>query len=106
MAKTPAKKSKPTPAAKPATARVAKSRATPLAGYLVLARGKPLVLSHEEGSPKGGILDRNEQGTLFARLNAAQAAIKRTVKHQDGKPKALTVEGYVIIRVDQPPNAA
>lgn len=74
-----------------------------LAGYLVLANGKPLALTTAEGSPKGGVLERSDRATLFARLNAAQAALKRTAKHHEGKPKALKTEACIIVRADQPP---
>ena len=104
MAKTATPKGKTT---KPASAtKSAKPLATSLAGYLVLASGKPLALSTAEGSPKGGVLERRDRATLFARLNAgqaAQAALKRTAKHNEGKPKALNAEACVMVRVDQPP---
>lgn len=102
MAKTPAKKAKPTKATTaPAVTKAAKKPAPALGGYVVLARGKPLALSLGESYPKGGILERCERGTLFNRLNAAQAAVKRTAKYREANPKAVNTDTCEVIRLDK-----
>lgn len=105
MAKTQAKKSKTAATKTTQALPPPKARTGPLAGYLILARGKPLALSSGDASPKGGVLALSDQGTLFARLNAAQAALRRTSKHHEGKAKALNTDSCVIVRVDHPPAA-
>lgn len=78
---------------------------TRMAGYVVLLKGKPLALSVSEGTPKNGVLERNERATLFTRLQGAQGAINRTVKHGEGKKGALNPDNCQIVRVDHLPAA-
>ena len=97
--KTPAR-----PAATPSKTPSAKAATGALAGYLILARGKPLRLVAGEGIPKGGVLERGDQATLFKRLNGAQAAVRRTESLNRDQPKGLQGDQCEIIRLDQPPS--
>lgn len=101
MAKTPTKKSEVTKAKTTKATSAAKAPTLSLGGYVVLASGKPLALTVGEGFPKGGILERGDRGTLFARLNAAQAALKRTGKHRESNAKALNPDTCEIVRLDK-----
>ena len=95
---------KATTAAKP-TAANGKAADGKMAGYIVLNRGRPLALDLGDGTPKNGVLARNERATMFTRLQGAQGAINRTGKFNEGKKGAVTPDNCQIVRIDHLPAA-